>query len=232
MTTADQAFIEQIVASVLAQLQPPAAPRSTTPTASAAPPSAPGAGPIELLAAVLTAEQLAERVRPGQAVRIGARTLLTPTARDWLKTHKVSWSRLSPNAVVSGGNWQLLASTVTPAVRTLQDAVRRESPGWKQSLVGSATEAADAAVRAVTTAEVHGVLVITSQPEAVACLANRSPKIRAAVVTSADQLRLLAASLGPNVLAANPAGRSFIDLRNLVRGCAALGRPQAPSGWQ
>jgi hypothetical protein len=221
----DQAIIEQIVANVLQELQP-----APTPRAEAA---APSLAAVHFDAPIITAALLEERVRGGQSVRIGARSILTPTARDWLKTQNVSWQRASRNGStgVAKSRRRLLASTVSPAVRTLCESLPRDLPGWKPEVTGGAAETAEAAVRAINAAECDLVVVISDAADVVACRANRSPRVRAAVVATTEHLRLLVEHLGPNVLAINPHGRSFIELRNLVRSCAALPAPRPPHSW-
>jgi hypothetical protein len=222
----DQALIERIVANVLQQLQPAPAPRTEVAVKSAAPTKP--ATEIELLLPVITADVLEDRVHSGQSVRIGQKSLLTPSAHDWLRTRRIVWKRAERFASVggtTGARWQLLVTTVTPAVRTLQDTARRDAPGWKQELLGTATEAADAATRLVCTADADRVLVISQAAEAVACRANRNAAVRGAVVWSVDHLRSVEAQLAPNVIVLNPTGKSFIELRNLWRACAPLGKP-------
>ena len=219
----NQTLIEQIVANVLQELQPATALRAEASETS------------ELLldAPVITADVLQERVTNGQSVRIGMKSILTPSAREWLKAHNVRWqrgSRIGATTTVNSRR-QLLASTVTPAVRTLLDAMIRDLPGWKHDLSGNAAEVADAAAHAINAAATDLIVVISEAADVVACRANRHPQVRSAVVASVGHLRLLVEHLGPNVLAINPGGRSFFDLRNLLRSCAALPAPRAPHGW-
>ncbi len=231
VTIADNNLIEQIVANVLAELQPTPAVR--TPVAPASPPlpsRKTETSVVELDLPVITADLLAERVRPAQSVRIGRRSILTPSARDWLGTRKVPWSRLNAGAVAGttqAVRWQLVLTTVTPVVSTL----RQSLSGWKTELLGTPREAADYGIRAICTGEADGVLAVCGAAETVACLANRNPKLRAAVLSTAVELSSLVKQLGPNFLAVNPQGKSFMELRNLLRSVASLGKPMEPA-WK
>jgi hypothetical protein len=221
----DQALIERIVNDVLAQLQPPVAVRPVTPAAAAE---------VHLHDAVITADVLQERLQAGQVLRIGSKSILTPTARDWLRERKIRWQRAGRHSAPAAGGSirrQLLIATVTPAVRTLREALPRELPGWKHELLGRPIELANAAVRAISTAEADLVVAISDAADVVVCRANRNSTVRAAAPTSAEHLRLLAEHLGPNVLVINPRGRTFVELRNLLRGCAALPAPRPPKDW-
>lgn len=238
----NQALVDQIVANVLAQLQP-APPRPVPePAKPTLPASAPKPVATELTAAVITADLLSATVRPGLMLQIGKKSIVTPAARDWLHANKISWSRVGSTVVqhadstepsvkvVSVGRWQLIIQTVTANVRALQDAFKRQSDGWSIELVGQAQEAATAAARSLSTAERDGVVVISEFAEVVVCQANRNSKVRAAVVTDRKQLELTAQHLGVNLVCVNPHGKTFIELRNLLRDCAAT-TPTAPAGW-
>lgn len=243
----DQALIDQIVSNVLAQLQPAPvrpvveAPVVETPLFSklpAATVAAPKPQPvaIELTAPVITAELLAATVRPGQPLKIARRSVLTPSARDWLNTRKISWTQfekasgVSEERTSSGARWQLIVQTVTSNVRALQDSMKRQPEGWTMDLVGQPLEAAAQAVRAIATAEYDGIAVISEYAEIIACRGNRNDRVRAAVITDRNQLELTSKHLGVNLVCINPKGRTFIELRNLLRDCGKT-KPKAPTGW-
>lgn len=241
----NQALVDQIVANVLAQLQPaPPRPVIEQPAPKPQPvvPAASRPQATELTAAVITADLLAATVRTGMALQIGRKSIVTPAARDWLHTNKVAWSRsgsVAPQSlvaseptvkVVSVGKWQLVIQTVTANVRALQDAFKRQSDGWDIELVGQPHEAASAAIRSISTAERDGVVVISDFAEVIACRANRNARVRAAVIADRKQLELASHHLGVNLVCVNPQGKTFIELRNLLRDCAAM-TPTQPVGW-
>lgn len=224
----DQTLIDRIVANVLEQLQP-ATPRALT-TSAAVPAMKPTA--VALSQAVITADVLSNAVRPGQAVQIGTKSLLTPSAKDWLRQHQVIWQRGSDQTAGNGVTsltmrGQLLLSSITPTVRGAVDSVFRSLPNWQRQVCGNAKESAEAAVRTITTAECDRVLITSRDADVVACRVNRHRAVRAAVVASGEQVRRVDASLSPNVLVVDPDGRSFVELRNLFRSCAQLGKPQS-----
>ena len=262
----NQALIDEIVTSVLAQLQPVAArpvsspirlqpvPTSVTtsapvttsaqPIVAAAPsvpttvsavlPVAVPAKPvaIELTVPVITADILEQSVRAGQSVRIGRNSILTPSARDWLNSKRTSWTRQDKAAAMAAGSrarWQVILQTVTPTVRSLQDGLRRLADGWKIEIVGQPLEAAVLATSLVSTAECDGVVIFTEQAELIACKANRNERVRAAVMQNAKQWEQVMRTLSANVVCISPIGRTFIELRNLLRDCAGT-RPRPPAG--
>ena len=242
-TTVDQALIEQIVSNVLAQLQPASvrpvveSPKSTLKTMAVEKlMTVEKPAVIELTASVITADLLEATARAGQPLKIGRRSILTPSARDWLHTKRMDWSRIDKLAV--GGSsmtkgaarWQLIVQTVTPAVKALQDGLKRQPEGWKIELVGQPVEAVTLAIGAISKAKHDGVAILSEYAEIIACRANRNERVRAAVISDRKQLELTMQHLGVNVVCINPNGRTFIELRNLLRDCAAK-RPQVPAEW-
>ncbi len=238
----DQALIEQIVSNVLAQLQPASvrsvveSPKSTHKTTTVVKPVVEKPAVIELTASVITAGLLEETARVGQPLKIGRRSILTPSARDWLHTKRIDWSRIDKLASNGSGTtklaarWQLIVQTVTPTVKALYDGLKRQPEGWKIELVGQAIEAATLAVGSISKAEHEGVVILSEFAEIIACRANRSDRVRAAVIADRKQLELTMQHLGVNVVCINPNGRTFIEMRNLLRDCAAK-RPQVPAEW-
>lgn len=231
----DSALIDRIVSNVLAQLEPAVSTRAILAeppaviTASVSKPVA-----IELLDSVITAKLLQDRAANAAALRFGPKSLLTPSARDWLHTRKITWSREStstPASAAARNQRRLLLSTITPTVRAVQSTLSRELPGWGCDLIGKASEVVETVVRLISTAEAELVVAISDRAELIACYANRSAKVRAAVVTSIETMTSMAKHLGANVIVLDPSGKSYIELRNILRACAALGRPQPPLGW-
>ena len=233
----DQALIERIVSNVLAQLQP----ASVRPVIEV-PKSAPKmmavekSVAIELTASIITADLLEETARVGQPLKIGRSSILTPSARDWLNTKRIDWSRIDKLSAGGSGTtkgaarWQLIVQTVTPTVKALHDGLKRQPEGWKIELVGQPVEAATLAIGSISKAEHDGVAILSEYAEIIACRVNRNERVRAAVISDRKQLELTMQHLGVNVVCINPNGRTFIEMRNLLRDCAAK-RPVMPAGW-
>jgi len=228
----DQALIEQIVSNVLTQLR-----RAPVRTVVEEPKANPVVTALELTDPIITASLLAESVRHGQSLKIGRKSILTPSARDWLNSKKITWSRgdVTASAAVGAGTvskarWQLIVQTVTPTVRALQESLKRNPEGLKIDLVGQLQEAAALAASAISTAERDGVMVVSEFAEIIACRANRSERVRAAVISDRKQLEQARQHLGVNLVCINPNGRTFIELRNLLRDCSAMS-PKPPAGW-
>ena len=236
-TTVDQALIERIVSNVLAQLQPVSVhPVIEVPKSAPKMMAVEKSVAIELTASIITADLLEETARVGQPLKIGRSSILTPSARDWLNTKRIDWSRIDKLSAGGSGTtkgaarWQLIVQTVTPTVKALHDGLKRQPEGWKIELVGQPVEAATLAIGSISKAEHDGVAILSEYAEIIACRVNRNERVRAAVISDRKQLELTMQHLGVNVVCINPNGRTFIEMRNLLRDCAAK-RPVMPAGW-
>lgn len=229
----DDRLVDQIVSAVLARLG------ESTPARAAAdrPPAPPTAavranGPLVLDDAVVTAETLEQRLNGHAQLTIGRRTILTPSARDVLRARGIDWSRRTgskpADSGTGAGTWLAIISRTTPAVEQL---IAESAAVWRSELSGTAEEAAGRAIAAACRGEAAGVVVFSDRPEAAACRANRNPGIRAAAVLDAAGVAAAVRNMGANVLCFDPEGRSYFDLRNILRAFTATGPPRVPGGW-
>ncbi len=227
MTNAAE-MVDRIVAGVLEQLQAPvaAAPANRSTAAKEA---------VEIQDAVVTAALLETRGIVAGAVMFAAKSVVTPSAVDFLSSRKISWTRAngstaSPN--VTTAKWSVLVSRSTPAVESALDAVARQ-PGvhWLRELVGCHREAARKAVGALCRGECDGTIAFTGKPEALACYANRSPQVRAAAVDSTDRVKRVKGTAGANLFAIDPGAQSVFALRSLLREIVWGGKPAVPADW-
>lgn len=235
-------LIDEIVNSVLAQLQPapaippaPAAAKASSVTPAAqivAPAVAPTA---EVSAPVITADLLAKQVVGVREIRIGEKSILTPAAADWLKAKRITWTRgrsRAPSMIASPGSarWCLIMQSVTPVVSGVKDWLLKQSAGWRAELSGTVGEAVEQAVGLVAKAEIKGAVLITEAPEVAACRANRNVAIRAAAVTGRNSWTSIRSQLSPNIVCVRPSGLAFMELRNLLKDIGESS-PTIPSGW-
>jgi len=217
-----QVLIEQIVAEVMRRL---------TPNAAAAPVSsdANNRESAQLTDAVITADVVAEKVGNQKNVVVGARAIVTPSARDWLRHNKVELIH-QPTVASAGASAGAAASAevksdklvITHSAgltidRVLEDAGRQTNGGWNRKSVDSADEAAKKAIGELRRENSRVIVVLTSEPEVAACLANRNEQVKAAVVADAAAVARVKSGLDGNVFVADPAGRSFFELRNILR---------------
>lgn len=251
----NQSLVDQIVSNVMDQLHRGSsrtdnvpAMKSSLPTTSSIPgPAEHRVAPtksdpksidkptvIELAAPVITAQLLESSVTAGQPIKISRRSIITPSARDWLNSKRIDWIRGERSGGTSANpisaRWMLILQSVTPTVKALHDGLKRQPEGWTIELAGQPAEAAAMAIGSISKAEHDGCVIISNFAEVIVCRANRNDRVRAAVISDRKQLELTMTHLGANVVCINPMGRTFIEMRNLLRDCSTL-KPTVPAGW-
>ena len=162
---------------------------------------------------VITGELL-RRLAVGAVVQISPKALLTPSARDAVASLKLQVVRESAAGPTTAGrqtSWLVLSAQPGTA---LDSAL----PGWKTAggrveLRRTATpaETAEQAIGALCRGEAQGVLVLSPEPEWIACLANRNDRVRGASVATAAALSRLSAGLKFNLLAVDGRGLTAAD---------------------
>jgi len=238
-------MVDRIVAGVLEQLQAPAAATgvvtataNATVAAPAIRPAAATNGTLSIPDAVITAGLLETRGVLSGPVVFAAKAILTPSAVDFLKSRKITWSKANNSqsgataASTSNVSWLALVSRSTPAVESALNALARQ-PGihWQRELVGCHRESARRAVGALCRGECDAAIAVTGKPESVVCRGNRNAQVRAAAVDSLEQVKRAKRTLGANLFAIDPAEQSMFALRGLLREIVAGGKPILPSDW-
>ena len=213
-----QVLIEQIVAEVMRRLMP---------TASSAPASSEtnNGQSTQLTDSVITADVLAEKVTGQKRVVVGERAIVTPSARDWILHNKVALihektaaSTAAPDSVKEKSDKLVITHSTGQTIdRVLEDAGRQTNGGWNRKNVESADEAAKKAIGELRRESSRVIVVLTSEPEVAACLANRNEQVKAAVVGDTAAVARVKSELDGNVFVVDPAGRSFFELRNILR---------------
>jgi len=168
---------------------------------------------------VITAEVLLRDLRGARRVVIAPKALLTPTANDVIRTRRLEVVRQSAQATSSSTvrrRWVILVGQSLPAITAAVGAWRTAGGRLETALVGTAAEAAARAISAICRGEADEVLVISAQPESVACLANRNEAVRGVVLVEAAAVARLRESLRPNVWVVDAAPRGGFDLASLL----------------
>lgn len=168
---------------------------------------------------VLTADILEEKARGYAKIQTGPGTVITPAARDWLRKRNVHVLRGSTPVDRIAVPVQKLAliQAGTLAVERLLDAASGSSSRWNQRRTVTVEEAAEQARRAIAERKFGLVLLLTEEPERAACLANREEAVRAAAVTSSQDVARVRTSMNCNVFAVNSRNGSFYELLRMVK---------------
>lgn len=232
----DERLVDQIVSGVLERLQG----RSETVRAPVPQPQSAAAGQkqdiplpddIVLSERVITGDLLERSVNGHRRIQIAAKAVLTPSAREFLRKSDVEWSRLDGQASRSAGAslWKAIVLQAPPVVTGAVEDMMRS--GWQRELVGSAREAVEQVSSSICRGEAAGVVVFSEQADAIVCRANRNEKVRGAVASDVKHLDAIRREMGANLIGIRPQGRSYFELRNLLRAFSGNGAPQPPAGW-
>jgi len=229
--------IDRIVAGVLEQLRLPSAAAPRPVESSPAPkPADSKATAIAIGDAVITGTLLEERGIISGPIVFGRKSVLTPSALDFLATRKLEWRRAESATRGSeniSAKWLAIVTRSTPVVTAALDLIAKEATAeWTRELSGCHREAATRSVGAICRGECDAVVIITRKPEAAVCRANRNPNVRGAVVVTAARVKAIKAQLGANLFAVDPTDRSAFELRNLLREIGSGGKPSPPSDWK
>ena len=208
MTTQAQ-LIEDVVQSVLRELRGcNDAMASTTSSGSSAPRKSSG---LTITDAVVTEASLAGRLSGLREVVFSAKTVLTPSARDYLRSHQISWTR-SGASIGSGGG---TVARVGPKVVATHSTVSVGAAFNGGDLVRVSVQEA---TKVVSDAIGDGVvMVLTAQPHSLAIELNRTPAIRAIALDDVTSAKCAIRDSRANCVCAKPNGRSKDELTKLAQ---------------
>ena len=219
VVTETPAVTAVVAAAVAAPVSAPAVASVPVPVPVVAPPVVAPRAPlaasneVRISERVITGELL-RRLAVGAVVQISPKALLTPSARDAVASLKLQVVRESAAGPTTAGrqtSWLVLSAQPGTALDLAL-------PGWKTAggrveLRRTATpaETAEQAIGALCRGEAQGVLVLSPEPEWIACLANRNDRVRGASVATAAALSRLSAGLKFNLLAVDGRGLTAAD---------------------
>jgi hypothetical protein len=184
---------------------------------------------------VLTAEDLRQSLNGHRELLLSPRAIITPMAADHLRANGVRIVRqneTSKPATQGAGpgiaTWGYAQERPDPLVRNVIQAIRRDGRELKELSIlprqtagigemdiacGFARAVADCIIRG----DCQGVVAFCQDPGLICCLANKVPGLRAVPAISVPQSSRACKSLGANFLAIAVSGRTFFELRQMIR---------------
>jgi hypothetical protein len=146
--------------------------------------------------------------------------IVTPAAHDWLRAHGVSVTMQSKSGeAAKATGWRWAMERPFAVVMSVLESLRKEGLTLSQS-GEPMTSVADWARSLAGELELdycRGMVAFTSEPAVASCVANKSSRIRAAAVGTVAHAERAVRGLGANWLAVEMPGRSFFELRQIVR---------------
>jgi ribose 5-phosphate isomerase RpiB len=173
---------------------------------------------------VLSADDVRRRVNGHRLLLLPHSVIVTPLAAEELRDHGVEWEREVEKAKPSqlgyaqDRGYPLVAS----ALRTLErDGLLLRDLGGGD---GPPCRWAKALAECVGRGDCLGGVVFCADPGLVCCVANKLPGLRAAAVLTVGQAARATLTLGVNLLAVEMPGRTFFEVRQILRTlCDAAG---------
>ena len=211
----DSEFIDQVVRGVLKRIDFGDARSSENNRTNGQPVKANSEVATRLSNSVLT-EDILKGLKLTRQVLVSERTILTPSAKDYLRRKNITWSRTSASQLASeqeSARWSVLllndAPRIQPVIKDMQNV--------SLELVSSNSEAVAQTISKICRASSSGVLICTENVYEVACRVNRQPKVRAAVVSTPEEVRATQTQIQANVFCIHTKPVPLYTVRNLIR---------------
>lgn len=180
---------------------------------------------------VLAADDLHRNLNGHREVVLSSRAVVTPLAADELRTRGVRILREPPTAAQRGEAWGYAQDWPHPLVESAVRSLERDGLTLRELGVGDADPCrwARAIAECVVRGECPGGVLFCSDPGVVCCVANKLPGLRSIAVTTIAQAARATLTLGPNLVAVEMPGRTFFEIRQILRLLAECSGSSCPS---
>jgi hypothetical protein len=184
---------------------------------------------------VLTADDLRGRLNGHREIVLPSRAVVTPLAAEQLRANGVRVTRQSTAEAPAAPSaaWGYAQERPNPLVGSAVQAAAREGLALKdlsRSGAPSTDRWAVALAECIAGGECRGGVVFCQDPGLVCCVANKREGLRAAAVVTVAQAARALLTLGANLVAVEMPGRTFFEVRQILRTLCAAGEPACPPG--
>jgi ribose 5-phosphate isomerase RpiB len=183
---------------------------------------------------VLTALDLRHSLNGHRELALSARTVITPLAAEEIRANGIRVSRRpvedQPAASVRWGYAQERPHAI---VQSAVQALERQGMLFRQLRSPEQTSScrwARAVAECVARGECAGGVVFCDDAGLLCCVANKLAGLRAAVANSVEQAARATLTLGANLLVVELLGRTFFEVRQILRTCHSVDVPACPAG--
>lgn len=186
---------------------------------------------------VLAADDLRRALNGHREVVLPRRTIVTPLAAEELRSKSIRIVRkedvkpqtAKPPAARAWGQGQ---ERPYPLVESAVRAVARDGvPVTELPACGSSADRwAKAVAECVAAGTCCGGVVFCDDPGLVCCIANKVAGLRAVPVVTVGQAARATLTLGANLLAVEMPGRTFFEIKQILRIACACDAPVCPPG--
>jgi hypothetical protein len=179
---------------------------------------------------VLAADDVRRRLNGHRKLVLQPATIITPLAAEELRSQQIVVDREESEPAATTAGWGVGQDRAYPLVESAVQALRREHIGLRP-LPGCSERPcrwAKAVAECVANGSCAGGVVFSGEPELVCCVANKVRGIRAAGVLTVAQAARAVLGLGANLLVVEMPGRTFFEVRQILRELCRAG--QCPAG--
>jgi len=178
---------------------------------------------------VLSAEDLRRNLNGSRELSLSQDAVVTPLAAEELRSNGVRIIRRRPQEQAEAPNYLFAEERPYPLVRGALSALARDGLRLRELPAagdGLPCRWARAVAECVARGECRGGVVFCDDPGLICCVANKLPGLRAAAAVTIHQAARATLSLGVNLLAVEMPGRTFFEVRQMIR---LLCRPESPA---
>jgi hypothetical protein len=177
---------------------------------------------------LFAAEDVRRSLNGHRELVLTPRAIVTPLAAEELRGRGVRVRREETEPPrTQAARWGYAQDRPHAVVRTAIDALGREGAAFREltgDCRGEECRWAKVAAECIGTGSCQGGVVFCSDPGLVCCVANKLPGLRAVAVASVAQAARATLTLGANLLAVEMPGRTFFEVRQILRTvCQASG---------
>jgi hypothetical protein len=182
---------------------------------------------------VFTLEDVRRNLNGHRELVLTPRTVVTPSAAEELRNGgiQVTWQPAQP-VTHQRPRWGYAQERPLPVVRSAVQSLNREGIELHELANGEREPGrwAQALAECVRRGECRGGVVFCQDPGLVCCVANKVNGLRAVSVVTVLQAARATLTLGANLVAVEVPGRTFFEVRQILRTLCLAGDPACPDG--
>jgi hypothetical protein len=183
---------------------------------------------------VVASEDLRRALNGHRELLVSPGALLTPLAAEELRARGVRVTRQPAESPAAPGKaWAVAQDRPYPQVASAVQGLRRDGLAVKELAAcpdGAPCSWSRALAECVGRAECAGGVVFCPDPSLVCCVANKVAGLRAVAVVTIAQVAKALLTLAPNLVAVEMPGRTFFEIRQILRILCAPGGAACPDG--
>jgi ribose 5-phosphate isomerase RpiB len=183
---------------------------------------------------VLSGEDLRGTLNGHRELLLPARTVITPLAAEQIRAHGIRVNRLPvEKQPVAGASWAYARERPHAHVQSALQALEREGVSLREMKLQPSSSPcgwARAVAECVGRGDCRGGVVFCDDAGLLCCVANKISGLRAAVANTVDQAARATLTLGANLLAVEMPGRTFFEVRQILRLCCSAHASACPPG--